>query len=353
MKGYHQMNSDERQRLDALRRVGISVAECARQLGFSRQTIYNELRRGECDVVRMRNGYYHDVKEYSADKGQQIHEQNNTAKGRPLKIGHDREYADYLEKKMLGVQEDGTVDPRKRYSPAAALAAARAEGFQTAVSVNTLYSYIDKGIFVTLSNKDLWQKGKKNHYGHHRKKQEKKIAHPLLPCITDRPQIISDRGELGHKEIDLIVGCKGSKAAVLTITDRLSREEMAFKIPDKQTASVQAVFNRIERRLGKKRFRKKFKSISTDNGPEFLGYEGLTKSIFNGKRIEVYYCHPYSAWEKGTNENGNRMLRRFFPKGTNFEKITQQEIQDAVDWLNHYPRKILGWKCAADLAENP
>ena len=56
------------------------------------------------------------------------------------------------------------------------------------------------------------------------------------------------------------------------------------------------------------------------------------------------------SWEKGTNENGNRLLRRFFPKGTNFEKVTQRQIQEAVDWLNHYPRKILGWKCAADFS---
>ena len=339
------MTRDERIQLDALRRAGVPVAQCARQLGFCRQTIYNELGRGECEVVRIRHGYYHDEKEYSAEKGQKLHELRQSAKGRPLKIGTDRAYADFLEKKMLGVQENGKADRRKRYSPAAALAAARAEGFGTSVSVNTLYSYIDKGVFLRLTNKDLWQKGRKKH----REKREKRIAHPLLPCITDRPQSVNDREELGHKEIDLIVGCKGSKAAVLTIVDRKGRGGMGFKLPDKKAASVQAVFDRLERRLGKKRFREIFRSITTDNGSEFLEYEQLTKSIFGGKRFEVYYCHPYSAWEKGTNENGNRMLRRFFPKGTDFGKVSQREIQEAADWLNHYPRKILGWKCAADL----
>ena len=344
--GYHHMTRDERIRLDALRRAGVPVAECARQLGFCRQTIYNELGRGECDVVRERHGYYYDVKEYSADKGQQIHKRNQETRGRPpMKIGSDIKYANFLERLMLGVQKDGTEDRRKRYSPGAALAAARASGlFQTSVSVNTLYSYINKEIFFKLTNKDLWMKGRKKP----KEKQERRIAHPLWPSITDRPEAINRREELGHKEIDLIVGCKKSRAAVLTIADRKGRGGMAFKLPDKKAASVQAVFDHLERRLGKKRFRETFRSITTDNGSEFLEYETLTKSIFGGKRFEVYYCHPYSAWEKGTNENGNRMLRRFFPKGTDFGKVSQREIQEAVDWLNHYPRKILGWKCAAD-----
>lgn len=342
---YHHMTRDERLKLDALRRAGVSVGECAKQLGFCRQTIYNELERGECDVIHDVNGYDREMKEYSADKGQQVHEQNQKAKGRPLKIGNDRAYADFLEKKMLGIGENGKTDKRKRFSPAAALAAARAEGFTTSVSVNTLYSYIDKGVFLRLTNKDLWEKGRRKP----KKKQERRTAHPLLPSIADRPQTINDRAELGHKEIDLIVGCKGSMAAVLTIADRKGRGGMAFKLPDKKAASVRAVFDRLERKLGKRGFREMFRSITTDNGSEFLEYEQLTKSIFGGKRFEVYYCHPYSAWEKGAIENGNRLFRRFFPKGTDFGKVSQREIQETIDWLNHYPRKILGWKCAADL----
>ena len=202
-------------------------------------------------------------------------------------------------------------------------------------------------IFRKLTNQDLIEKGRRKPSG---ERKEPRTAHPALPSIEIRPEPINNREELGHKEIDLIVGCKGSKAAVLTIADRKGREEMGFRIPDKKAASVRAVFDRLERKLGKKRFRETFKSITTDNGSEFLEYSELTKSIFGGKRFEVYYCHSYSAWEKGTNENGNRLLRRFFPKGTDFGKVSQRQIQEAVDWLNHYPRKILGWKCAADFS---
>lgn len=339
---WHHMTKKEREKLEAYLEAGKGVSWIARKLGVCRQTIYNEMKRG---------AYLHTVRwwdevRYSADKGQQVHKYNQTAKGRPLKIGTDRAYADFLEQKMLGVQKDGKVDRRKRYSPAAALELARREGFEISVSVGTLYGYIDKRVFLNLSNKDLWVKG-------NRKKHKNKVRrspHPLLPSITDRPQVINDREELGHKEIDLIVGCERSKAATLTITDRKGRAEMAYKIPDKRAASVRAVFDRLERKMGKRRFREAFKSITTDNGSEFLEYDLLTESVFGGKRFEVYYCHSYSAWEKGSNENHNRLMRRFFPKGTNFDKVSQRSIQEAVDFLNHYPRKILGWKMPVEVA---
>jgi len=235
-------------------------------------------------------------KQYYMTRDEMIHEENQKMKGRPMKIGSDYAYADCLERLMLGVQPNGKVDRRKRYSPAAALAMARREGYQTSVCVNTLYSYIDKGIFLNLTNKDLWEKGKKKQ----KKQKVRRTPHPLLPSITERPEHISLRTEAGHHEMNLIVGREGAKAATLTLTDRKKRTELSFKIADKRAATVRAVFDRLERRLGKRRFREMFKSITTDNGPEFLEYEELTKSIYGGKRFEVYYCHSYSAWEKGT-----------------------------------------------------
>lgn len=342
----HYMTWDERLKLEALRKAGVPVAQIAKQLGVCRQTIYNELNRGECDVIRTRSGFQHDVKEYSAEKGQIIHEENQSMKGRPMKIGSDYDYANFLERLMLGVQPNGKVDKRKRYSPAAALEMARREGYQTSVCVTTLYSYIEKGVFLNLTNKDLWEKGKKKK---RKKKKVRRLSHPLLPSITERPEDIGLRTETGHKEMDLVVGKEGTKAATLTLTDRKGRTELAFKIPDKRAASVRAVFDRLERKLGKRRFRETFKSITTDNGSEFLEYEELTKSIYGGKRFEVYYCHSYSAWEKGTNENHNRFLRRFFPKGTDFTKVSQREITEAQEFMNHYPRKILGWKMPVEV----
>ena len=132
--------------------------------------------------------------------------------------------------------------------------------------------------------------------------------------------------------------------------DRLTRLLYCCKLPDKKAASVRAALDRIEKDMGKRRFRDAFRSINTDNGSEFLEYEQLTKSVFKGQRFTVYYCHSYSAWEKGSNENANRLLRRFFPKGTDFTAVSQREINEAADWLNQYPRKLLGWKSAAEYA---
>lgn len=124
---------------------------------------------------------------------------------------------------------------------------------------------------------------------------------------------VNQRLEFGHWEMDLVVGCSGSRAALLTLTERQTRQELIYKLPDKRAASVRAVFDKLERDMGRKKFRERFKSITTDNGPEFLEYDKLRQSIRDGPRFDIYYCHSYSAWEKGTNENHNRMIRRWFP----------------------------------------
>lgn len=101
--------------------------------------------------------------------------------------------------------------------------------------------------------------------------------------------------------------------------------------------------------MGKRQFRERFKTITTDNGSEFLEYKALIQSIYGGQRFDLYYCHSYSAWEKGSNENLNRMLRRWFPKGTDFSRVTKAEIADFQAWISRYPRKILGWRSPAEL----
>lgn len=330
-KKQHYMTEMERNQLEGMLRAGKPVAWIARELGFCRQTIYNEIKRGT---------YLHTVKwwdeeRYSAEKGQHVHRKVQENKGRPLKIGHDRAYADFLERKIL----------QDRFSPAAALAAARAAGHQTTVCVSTLYSYIDQGIFYQLTNSHLWEKPTRKP----RKKQEgPKIAHEKLPSIEQRPQHIKDRKEFGHWEMDLVVGPQESRPCLLTLTERMSRKELIFKLPNRKALTIRKVFNRLERELPD--FRKIFKSITTDNGSEFMEYEKLRRSIHGGKRFDVYYCHSYAAWEKGSNENHNRMIRRWFPKGTDFRKVTREQIAALQDWMNGYPRKILGWKTPEEVA---
>lgn len=328
----HYMTYEERVRLETLLGEKRSVTYIAGKLGFSRQTIYNEIKRGSY----LHTMDYWEEQRYSAQKAQQATDYAQTAKGRPLKIGNDHAYASYLEQKIL----------RDRFSPAAALAAARKEGFDTSVSVNTLYSYIDKRVFYELGNKHLWEKWKKRPKA---QRPERRVAHKKLPSIEARPEYINQRREFGHWEMDLVVSGQGGKSVLLTLTERLSRQEIIRKLPDRKAETIRKAIDQIERNTPG--FRQKFRSITTDNGSEFLQYEKLRKSCrCKGERFDIYYCHSYSAWEKGSNENHNRMIRRFLPKGTNFDEVSSREIGRIQNWMNHYPRKSLNWSTPAEIA---
>lgn len=328
MKKQHYMTHDERQQLEAMHRNHIPVAEIARQLGFCRQTIYNELKVGRythtCE-------WYDEIR-YSAHKAEQRHKYAQTAKGRPLKIGNDRAYAEYLEMLMLG-----KGDKRKRFSPAAALAQAQKQGFKTTICTATLYSYITKKLFLHLRNRDLIEKSKRKKHGY---QPVRRIAHPELPSITQRPEYINSREEPGHWEMDLVVSCTKGHGAILTMTERTGRFEIIRKLKDKKSETIREALKELKKKGVK------FKSITTDNGSEFLHFKELQAAA----KCPIYYCHSYAAWEKGTNENHNRMIRRWFPKGTDFSKISKKQIDECQEWLNNYPRKSLGWRTPNDFA---
>ena len=94
-------------------------------------------------------------------------------------------------------------------------------------------------------------------------------------------------------------------------------------------------------------FPRVFQTITVDNGSEFADCPGIERSILaEGSRTKCYYCHPYSSWERGSNENLNRMIRRKFPKGTSFADVTRKQVQNVEDWMNNYPRKVLGYLTA-------
>lgn len=331
-KKQHYMTREERIRLEEKLRYRVPKAQIARELGLSRSTIYNEIKRG----TYSHTVGYRDENRYSADKGQAIQDRNRLHKGRGLKIGKDRAFAGFLEEKIL----------REKCSPAVALELGRREGFETSICVQTLYNYIDAGLFLELTSADLPEKPKRKPKTGGK---QSRIVHPDLLSIKERPAAIRERAEYGHWEMDLVIGPQeGSGAVLLTLTERKTRQELIFKLPDKRAASVRAVFDRLERTTPD--FCQRFKSITTDNGPEFLEHDLLIKSVLGGQRFTVYYCHSYAAWEKGSNEVHNRMIRRWFPKGTDFAKISKAKILRVQDWMNHYPRKILGWKAPAEAA---
>jgi len=137
---------------------------------------------------------------------------------------------------------------------------------------------------------------------------------------------------------------------LLSLTERVSRKLILRKLSSRTQQAVIRAINGIERQMGAEAFRRVFKSITADNGSEFLDREKLEQSVLNKgkKRTHIYYAHPYSSWERGTNENTNRIVRRFIPKGADISKFTSRRIQEIEDWINQYPRGILGFQTAEE-----
>ncbi len=325
----------DRLKIEQALKEGLKPCKIADRLHVHNSTIYRELRRGTYTHL---NSDLTTEERYSPEIAEQRYRDNLSAKGGDLKIGSDRELAEFIERKIAD----------ERYSPAAVVAEIRTQGlsFKTQISEKTIYNYIDKGVFLRLTRKDLPERGQ-------RKRGYRKVKAARPPrgeSIENRPQEVAERATFGHWEMDCVAGRKKTRRALLVLSERLTRREIIIPIKDMTTASVVAALNRLERKFGR-RFKKVFKSITVDNGSEFADCAGMERSVLRAGdvRTKVYYCHPYSAYERGTNENINKMIRRFFPKGTDFGKITDAYVRRVQDWINNYPREVLGFQTAESL----
>jgi IS30 family transposase len=336
---YKHLNEKERYKIEILLKEGFKPYEIAQRMNRGIRTIEREIARGSVWLLN------HDLtyrKEYCADVGQRIYDENSKNKGPGLKIGKDHKLAKHIEKKII----------KEKYSPDAVIGEIREKKleFETTICTKTLYNYIDRGdVFLNLTNKDLPVKkeGKKRDY------KKVKISHKNLKgtSIEERPPEVDNREEYGHWEMDCVVGKREGKGAVLLVlSERSIREEIIIKIPSKTQEAVVAAVDSLERKY-RSAFKNKFKSITVDNGSEFLDYKGLERSVIDkeSKRLKVYYAHPYSSWERGTNENINKLIRRFIPKGTDIGKVSKKTIKYIEDWINSYPRRIFGYKSAKDM----
>lgn len=338
-KEYKHLSQNDRIKMETLLNAGHSVIEVAEYLHVHRSTIYREYDRGK---YIHRNSDYTEEKRYSSDLGQKNHDWNAEGKGRSIKIGNDIQLAEYIESKIVD----------DKYSPEAALAAVAGSGieFSTTISVRTLYRYIDKGIFLKLTNKNLPIKGKKKKHNKKVKVQKRASAGE---SIENRPEEIESRETFGHWEMDTVKGKQGvTKSCMLVLTERKTRDEIIFKLKDQKAESVVDALDRLERKWGNM-FKTVFRSITVDNGVEFSDYEGMERSILNNeeKRTYLFYCHPYSSWERGTNENNNKLIRRHIPKGEDFDEKQDRDIEFIEEWINNYPRGIFDFKTSAQLFE--
>ena len=323
----------ERQRyeIEAYLKAGLKPERIAELVGKCVRTIYNEIKRGKCKQL---TSNLEEKEVYLADVAQRKYDENKLNKGASLKIGNDIKLCQFIEKKIK----------QEKYSPYATLQCIKNDHleFKTDICLGTLYSYIDKGIILNVTNEDLPMKKKR------KKKNDKRtvaLKNTKGTSIELRPEEIMERNEYGHWEMDTVVGGhkKHGKECLLVLSERMTREEIIRKIPNKKAESVIKALDTLERTYGSKQFRETFKTITCDNGTEFLDFENAEKSVLTKiPRTKVYFCHPYSSWERGTNENINKMIRRFIPKGAIMEDYSKEQVQQIQAWINNYPRKILG-----------
>ena len=158
------------------------------------------------------------------------------------------------------------------------------------------------------------------------------------------------RTTFGHWEGDSVIGKNVKGDTMLVFTERLTRMEIIFRSPDKSASSTVRLINRLERRFGSKNFAQIFKSITFDNGPEFSDAKHIEISPYTRKRrTKVFYAHPYSSYERGSNENQNGFIRRFVPKGTPIQNFTDEYLSNVQRFINNYPRAILNGKSSQQM----
>lgn len=325
----------QRYAIEILLKEKYKKSEISALLDIKYDALRKEIIRG---TVKQIDTQLREFYAYKADYAQMIHEKSLSNRGRNLKIGSDHKLAAFIEHMIKN----------EKYSPEALAMYIKNEGiqFSTTLCWKTIYNYLDMGLFLNVSNEDL--PVKKNTK---KKKEEKSgvaLNNRLGRSIDKRDASILERKSYGHWEMDTVVSGQGKGlSCLLVLSERMTREEIIIKIKDKKSSSVVHALNMLERKYGSKAFREKFLTITCDNGCEFLDSKGIEKSRYTkGNRTMLYYCHPYSSWERGTNENINRMIRRFFPKGTNFDEVTKKQVEAVETWINNYPRKILGGICS-------
>ena len=326
-KEWTTLSLEERKLIEKYLRQGFSVNKIAQAIGRHRSTIYRELKKGSVLQTVATKGYnkhaqpYEEKLMYFYDVGQKVAEDGKLRKGNKYKMFQDTKLIEYIEDGILnqGRSPDNIVGRLKETENI----------YKVIVCTKTIYNYIDKGL-LKVKNIDLLLKCRIRQ----KEKKEKAYKRQLGRSIEERPLEIEERTEFGHFEGDSIIG-KDGKSSILTLTERKTRMGFILKVPNKRADTTVRAIKRIIRN----RLKPIMKSITFDNGSEFASCSKLEDEI-----IRIYFAHPYSAYERGTNENYNGIVRRFIPKGKDLSIFKQADLDRIADRINDLPRKILGYK---------
>jgi len=297
-----------------------SQAEIARTLGRHRSTVSRELRRNR-----------NILDQYLPDHAQRLTARRGQQERAKLRTG-DAALMAHVEGKLQARWSPEQIAGRLEVAPPSHLAGA-------AISHATIYRWIwacpqrsqRLRPFLRVAHKK-----RRKPYG----KPSKRGQIPNRVSIDERPEVVDGRTRLGDWEGDTIVG-KSRSGYVVTNVDRASRYTLARKLDRPRAEAVTAALHQAMRRLPADRRR----TQTFDNGREFAGHEEIARLL----GVDVYFAHPYSSWERGTNENTNGLLRQYLPKGSDFAQLTAWQLESTIRQLNDRPRKCLNYRTPAEV----
>lgn len=315
---YQRLQFNEREEISRQIAIGSSIRQIAKHINRAPSTISREIKRSE--VVKL---IY-----YRAIYGQQRYR-------RVLcQIHHSRK----LDKNHM-LRQTIFYYLSKKWSPeqiAKRLKILYPDDMIMQVSHETIYSYLyvlPRGAL----KKEILSCLRRNHQNRRRRKKLASQSSGAIRnylSIEERPQEVADRIIPGHWEGDLMVGRRNASAAG-TLVERTTRMTFLVKLKNQDAITVRKAFADEFRQIpqGLK------KTLTYDQGREMAQHKLFTEQT----EIAVYFAHPHSPWERGTNENTNALLRQYFPKGTDFSKISKNRLKEVQDELNDRPRKTLNW----------
>lgn len=321
---------EERCKIEFMVKKKYTMQEMAEELGRNKSIISREINR-HCDIKWNYNTGIR-KKVYSAAVAQGKYEYSKKKAGRKCKLS--RGLKQFIEDKIL----------IEKWSPEEVAGYIKANDikFEIQPSFQLIYYWIEKKK-LNITSLDLVHKAKREKKD---KKEEKtkKLPKHTEKSIHNRPKEIEENKEFGHWELDCVEGAKDGKKTYMTLLERLTKKYIVIEMIEHTNECIKQAIDSLEEKYGSN-FKKIFKSMTTDNGHEFLNYDKIEISKFNKeeRRTIVYYTDPYSSWQKGMNENCNGILRRFIPKGTDLNKVTKEKLEKILNKINGKPRKILGF----------
>lgn len=340
-KQYKHLNIKERVMIETIMKEQlevygkINITSIAKKLNRSKSTISREIRRNR--IVVLTEAYNKDSifkKKKVITFKYESTEANEKASKKQKEKGISR--IKLLYNKEL-IKEVNRLLKQEGKSPDIVAYKIRENNtFNVKVSTNTIYDGIRKG-YLEIGTKD--RKRMKNKSRRCRVERNKVPKSKKDRSIELRPDYINNREEFGHFEMDLVLGKQGKdKECLLTLTERKTRFEIVIKLNNKSSSEVIRAIKIMKDNL-KGYTSEIFKSITTDNGSEFLRYEEIEEIL----GTTVYFCHPGASYEKGTNERHNGMLREYIPKGSDISKYSAEDLDRIVSKLNDLERKKLNY----------